>query len=115
VLHQLPVDGFVHERLKTMENETIDDAFQDVGPPETSDDCPPSAQNPVYSMGFVPNVQQGQTEEEILRQAALQNDGPVIMTMPSVHGTWGSGPLLRMACTSPMRVHWFLCKMTQTN
>src|ERR1700691_2231115 len=29
--------------------------------------------------------------------------------------TWGSGPLLRMACTSPMRVHWFLCKMTQTN
>jgi hypothetical protein len=29
--------------------------------------------------------------------------------------TWGSGPLLRMACTSPMRFHWFLCKMTQIN
>ena len=87
VLHQLPVDGLVHERLRTMENEIIDDAFQDVGPPEASDDSPPSAQNPVYSMGFVPNVQQGQTEKEILRQAALQNDGPVIMTMPSVHGT----------------------------
>ena len=87
MLHQLPVDGLVHERLRTMENETIDDAFQDVGPPEASDDSPPSAPNPVYSMGFVPNVQQGQTEEEILCQAALQNDGPVIMTMPSVHGT----------------------------
>src|SRR6202167_1067071 len=31
----------------------------------------------------------------------------------SYKNTWGSGPLLHMACTSPMRVHWFLCKMTQ--
>ena len=29
--------------------------------------------------------------------------------------TWGSGPLLRMACTSPKRFHWFLCKMAQRN
>src|ERR1700685_2280638 len=34
---------------------------------------------------------------------------------PVLGFTWGSGPLLRMACTSPMRVHWFLCKMTQKN
>src|ERR1700691_1974841 len=111
-----------------MEHETLDDAFQDVGPPEASDySVPPSRENPVYSMGFVPNVQQGQTEEELLCQVALQSDDPVIMTMPSVHGTpinehaglqiatWGSGPLIRMACTSPMRFHWFLCKMTQIN
>ena len=29
--------------------------------------------------------------------------------------TWESGPLLRMACTSPKKFHWFLCKMTQRN
>ena len=33
----------------------------------------------------------------------------------SIKITWGSGPLLRMACTSPMKFHWFLCKMTQRN
>ena len=33
----------------------------------------------------------------------------------SPYYTWGSGPLLRMACTSPMKFHWFLCKMTQRN
>ena len=71
-----------------MEHDTLEDAFQDVGPPEASDDsASSSAQNPMYSMGFVPNMQQGQTEEEILRQAALQSDEPVIMSMPSVHGT----------------------------
>lgn len=88
VLNQLPEDELVHDRLRTMEHETLDDAFQDVGPPEASDNSvPPSRENPLYSMGFVPNVQQGQTEEQLLRQVALQSDDPVIMTMPSVHGT----------------------------
>ena len=27
--------------------------------------------------------------------------------------TWGSGPLLRMACTSPVRFNWFLCRITE--
>jgi hypothetical protein len=34
----------------------------------------------------VPNLQDRQTEEEHLRQAALQPDGPVILTMPSMRG-----------------------------
>ena len=88
MLNQLPEDELVHDRLRTMEHETLDDAFQDVGPPEAFDNSvPPARENPLYSMGFVPNVQQGQTEEQLLCQVALQNDDPVIMTMPSVHGT----------------------------
>jgi hypothetical protein len=27
--------------------------------------------------------------------------------------TWGSGPLLRMACTSPISFNWFLCTITE--
>src|ERR1700735_4040597 len=27
--------------------------------------------------------------------------------------TWGSGPLLRMACTSPIGFNWFVDKITQ--
>ena len=88
VLNQLPEDGLVHERLRTVEHESLDDAFQDVGPPEAVDNsAPPPTQNPVYSMGFVPNVQQRQTEEELLRQVALQSNDPVIISMPSVRGT----------------------------
>src|ERR1700729_3219912 len=26
--------------------------------------------------------------------------------------TWGSGPLLHMACMSPIRFNWFFCKIT---
>ena len=29
--------------------------------------------------------------------------------------TWGSGPLLHMACTSLIRFNWFLSKITQIN
>jgi hypothetical protein len=29
------------------------------------------------------------------------------------HALGGSGPLLRMACTSPSRFNWFFCKITQ--
>ena len=29
--------------------------------------------------------------------------------------TWGSGPLLHMACTSPTRFNYFLCKIIQRN
>jgi hypothetical protein len=85
VLNQLPENGLVHERLRTVEHESLDDAFQDVGPPEAvHNSAPPPTQNPVYSMGFVPNVQQRQTEEELLRQVALQSNDPVIISMPSV-------------------------------
>ena len=30
-----------------------------------------------------------------------------------VHKTWGSGPLLCMACSSPVRFNWFLCTITE--
>lgn len=86
-LQQLPVDGSVHEQLRNVESGTLDDAFQDVGPPEA--DTPASGQqvDPIYSAGFVPNMQNGQTEEDLLRQAALNSGESVVLTMPSVHGT----------------------------
>src|SRR6202047_4147949 len=86
-LDQLPVDGLVHERLRTMENEQMEDAFLNTGPPETVDDEEPQEPNPFFSTGFVPNMHNRQNEEEHLRQAAFQADEPVILTMPSMHGT----------------------------
>ena len=85
-LDELPVDGLVHDRLRTMENEQMEDAFLNTGPPEATDG---EAQepNPLFSAGFVPNMQNRLTEEEHLRQAALQGDEPVILTMPSMRGT----------------------------
>jgi hypothetical protein len=89
-LDQLPVDGSVHDRLRTMENEQMDDAFLNTGPPEASHDNgdgDAQQQNPLFSAGFAPNMQDRMTEEDHLRQAALQGDEPVILTMPSMHGT----------------------------
>jgi hypothetical protein len=57
------------------------------GPPESTDDEQPQEQNPLFSAGFVPNMQNRLTEEEHLHQAALQGDDPVILTMPSMRGT----------------------------
>jgi len=86
-LNQLPVDGSVHDRLRTMENEQMEDAFLNTGPPEATDDAAPQEPNPLFSAGFVPNMHNRQTEEEHLRQAAFQVDEPVILTMPSMRGT----------------------------
>lgn len=85
-LTSLPEDGLVHEQLRNVKSGTLEDAFQDVGPPET-DGGVQEEQDPLYSAGFVPNMHNGQTEEEQLRQAALNSDDPVVLTMPSVHGT----------------------------
>ena len=62
-------------------------AFLNTGPPEGSHDAEANQQDPLYSAGFVPNLQDCQTEEDQLRQAALQGDDPVILTMSSMHGT----------------------------
>ena len=70
-----------------MENEQMDDAFLNTGPPEASHDGDAQQPNPLFSAGFVPNLQDRQTEEDHLRQAALQADDPVILTMPSMCGT----------------------------
>ena len=73
-LDQLPVDGLVHDRLRTMENEQMDDAFLSTGPPEASHDGDAQQPDPLFSAGFVPNLQDWQTEEDHLRQAVLQPD-----------------------------------------
>ena len=56
-LDQLPVNGLVHERLRTMENERIEDAFLNTGPPEASHDGDAQQPQPLFSAGFVPNLQ----------------------------------------------------------
>jgi ATP-dependent DNA helicase PIF1 len=86
-LNQLPVNGSVHNRLRTMENEQMEDAFLNTGPPEASHDGDAPQQEPLFSAGFVPNLQDRQTEEDHLRQAALQSDDPIILTMPPMRGT----------------------------
>jgi len=86
-LDQLPEDGLVHNRLRTMENEQMEDAFLNTGPPEASHNGDSQQSNPLFSAGFVPNLQDRLTEEDHLHQAALQADDPVILTMPSMHGT----------------------------
>ena len=70
-----------------MENEQIDDAFLNTGPPEASHDGDAQQPNPLFSAGFVPNLQDRQTGKDHLRQAALQTDDPVILTMPSMRST----------------------------
>src|SRR6202044_1429744 len=72
-LDQLPVDGLVHDRLRTMENEQMEDAFLNTGPLEATDG-EAKEPNPLFSAGFVPNMQNRLTEEEHLCQAALQDD-----------------------------------------
>ena len=56
-LDQLPVKGLVHERLRTMENEQMEDAFLNTGPPEASHDGDVQQPQPLFSAGFVPNLQ----------------------------------------------------------
>jgi hypothetical protein len=70
-----------------MENEQIDDAFLNTGPPEASHDGDAQQPNLLFYAGFVPNLQDRQTEKDHLCQAALQADDPVILTIPSMHGT----------------------------
>ena len=61
--------------------------FLNTGPPEATDDEQPQDLNPLFSAGFVPNMQDRLTEEEHLHEAALQGDDPIILTMPSMCGT----------------------------
>ena len=65
----------------------MEDAFLNTGPPEASHDTEAQQPEPLFSAGFVPNLQDRHTEEDHLHQAALQGDEPVILTMPSMHGT----------------------------
>jgi len=56
-INQLPENDLVHDRLCNIESQYMDDVFQDVGPPETSDGTSVEQNDPLYSAGFVPNMQ----------------------------------------------------------
>ena len=43
--------------------------------------------------------------------ASYPEDGPPVVIDYYPSNTWWSGPLLRMACTSPVRFNWLLCNM----
>jgi len=86
-INQLPENGLVHNQLRNIENQYLDDVFQDVGPPEASDNHSEGHNDPLYSAGFAPNMRDSRTEEEQLRQAALNSGDPIILPMPSVRGT----------------------------
>ncbi|KAJ6578932.1 hypothetical protein B0H10DRAFT_2343751 [Mycena sp. CBHHK59/15] len=82
----LPADASVRDRLRTVQSREMPDQAQDAGPPEAVGN--PEEQDPLFTRGFVPNVTSAQTEMEQLHAAAFHNnDAPVILTMPAVHGT----------------------------
>ena len=46
-------------------------------------------------------------------QPGKENVKHVFSVNMQAHRTWGSGPLLCMACTSPISFNWFLCTITE--
>ncbi len=89
-LDQLPVDGSVHNRLRTITVEELKNLPPDnVGPQQNNETDEPDDNNnpPMYSCGFVPNVNLGITELQQLQVAAGTGDQPIILTMPHVRGT----------------------------
>ena len=87
LLEQLPEDGLVHHRMRNIENQGIDDAFLDQGPPEDAGIDGAQAHEPVFTGGFVPNMTTRTTELDQLCATALNNDDPIILTMPNIRGT----------------------------
>lgn len=60
-----------------------------VGPQQNNETDEPDNNNnpPMYSCGFVPNVNLGITELQQLQAAAGTGDQPITLTMPHVRGT----------------------------
>jgi len=83
-LNQLPVDGSVHDRLRTMENEQMEDAFLNTGPPEATDDAAPKNQTHYSRQVLCQICTIDRLKRNTCRQAAFQVDEPVILTMPSM-------------------------------
>ena len=86
-INQLPENDLVHDRVCNIENQYLEDVFQDVGPREAPDNHSEAQNGPLYSADFVPNMHDSRTEEELLRQAAFNSGDPIILPMPSVRGT----------------------------
>jgi hypothetical protein len=87
-LNQLPEDSSVYARLRTIEAQDIEEPAEPVGPPETeTEPHVDEEQTPLFSRGFVPNLQTSSTELEQLHAAAFHNDQPIVLTMPIIRGT----------------------------
>ncbi|KAK6987993.1 hypothetical protein R3P38DRAFT_2660964, partial [Favolaschia claudopus] len=84
-VNNLPQDGSVRDRLRTIDNQVMPEPGDDAGPPEESE--PSEPQDPHFTRGFVPNVTTAQTEIDRLRAAAFDDNQPIILTVPNVHGT----------------------------
>lgn len=85
-LQELPEDDLVHDQLLNLTTSEIDPE-EDQGPPENSDDQPPTN---LHSDGFVPDLHIGIHEIDQLRNAAQAPQAPPdvqVLTMPVVHGT----------------------------
>jgi hypothetical protein len=92
LLNQLPEDDSVHSRICTIEVEAEENLAPDnVGPQQDNEINNGEANqnnNPIYSAGFVPNVNMGTTEMQQLQAAATNDvDNPIILTMPHIRGT----------------------------
>ena len=92
LLNQLPEDNSVHDRIRTIEVGTEEDLVPENVGPQQDNDQPinePDLENPpIYSAGFVPNVNVGITEMQQLQAAAANDvDNPIILTMPHIRGT----------------------------
>jgi hypothetical protein len=86
-LNQLPEDELIHGRLRTVQSQDIPEPDDDAGPPEEGPDANQEEPPVLFTHGFVPNMNHGQTEIEPLHAAAFHDETPVILTMPMVHGT----------------------------
>ena len=89
-INQLPENDLAHDRLHNIENQYLEDVFQDVGPPEAPDNHSEAQNGPLYSAGFVSNMHDSHTEEQV-HQAAFNSGDPIILPIPSVHGLPISG------------------------
>lgn len=84
-LNQLPEDASIHERLHNLDVQIMEESF-DEGPPQGEEDSDTPG-NPLYSRGFVPGINNWENEMDQLRAAALNNNDPVILTLPIIRGT----------------------------
>jgi ATP-dependent DNA helicase PIF1 len=87
LLNQLPENGLVHNRMRNIDHQGLDDPFLNQGPPEESGDNTAQSHGSLFSGGFVPNTTSRNTELNQLHAAALGNDQPIILTMPNIRGT----------------------------
>ncbi|KAH8113610.1 hypothetical protein DFH11DRAFT_1510041, partial [Phellopilus nigrolimitatus] len=85
LLDNLPEDGSVFDRLQTTVQDMPADFAEEQGPPEENTEND-EAGAPLFTAGLVPNMHNGLSEMDELREAAGPPP-PVILTMPEVRST----------------------------